>query len=200
MDIVCRAGSYVSNENKVISYYIDGYEDLFSPENMASLKKDAVESLDIQMNDTRRDYAVAGEPVYKEMDNSVWYVALWPKSEDVIKYKKGSPVYLNLLLGQVKGTTYDIIDSGDSWLVLLQFNRYYEDLPKLRKLDAEIITSDYEGLIIANRSITTKDGKPGVYVKDISGEFIFTPVSVIASDGEYLVESSTITKKQRMKP
>jgi len=180
----------------VISYYIDGYEDLFSPENMASLKKDAVESLDIQMNDTRRDYAVAGEPVYKEMDNSVWYVALWPKSEDVIKYKKGSPVYLNLLLGQVKGTTYDIIDSGDSWLVLLQFNRYYEDLPKLRKLDAEIITSDYEGLIIANRSITTKDGKPGVYVKDISGEFIFTPVSVIASDGEYsLVESSYYYEK-----
>jgi len=196
LDIVPGGGSYVTNENKVISYYIDGYEDLFSPENMASLKKDAVESLDIQMNDTRRDYAVAGEPVYKEMDNSVWYVALWPKSEDVIKYKKGSPVYLNLLLGQVKGTTYDIIDSGDSWLVLLQFNRYYEDLPKLRKLDAEIITSDYEGLIIANRSITTKDGKPGVYVKDISGEFIFTPVSVIASDGEYsLVESSYYYEK-----
>ena len=196
LDIVPGGGSYVTNENKVISYYIDGYEDLFSPENMASLKKDAVESLDIQMNDTRRDYAVAGEPVYKEMDNSVWYVALWPKSEDVIKYKKGGPVYLNLPLGQVKGTTYDIIDSGDSWLVLLQFNRYYEDLPKLRKLDAEIITSNYEGLIIANRSITTKDGKPGVYVKDISGEFIFTPVSVIASDGEYsLVESSYYYEK-----
>ena len=30
-----------------------------------------------------------------------------------------------------------------------------------------------------------------MYVKDISGEFIFTPVSVITSDGEYsLVESS----------
>jgi putative membrane fusion protein len=196
VDIVPSGGSYVAAGNSVISYYIDGFEGMFSPENITSLKRDKVESLEIQVNNTRRDYAVSGEPVYKEMDNGAWYVALWAEPEDVIKYKKGGAVYLNLPLGQVKGTTYDIIDAGDSWLVLLQFNRYYEDLPKLRKLDAEIITSDYEGLIIANKSITTMDGKPGVYVKDISGEFIFTPVSVIASDGEYsLVESSFYYEK-----
>jgi putative membrane fusion protein len=196
LDIVSAGGSYITTKNSVISYYIDGFEEIFSPENMASLQKDKVESLEIQVNDTRREYAVAGEPVYKEVDNGTWYVALWAEPENVIKYTEGGTVYLNLPLGQVKGTTYDIIDSGGSWLVLLKFTRYYEDLPKLRKLDAEIITSDYEGLIIANKSITTMDGKPGVYVKDINGEFVFTPVSVITSDGEYsLVESSFYYEK-----
>ncbi|NLY71218.1 MAG: hypothetical protein GX076_06025 [Clostridiales bacterium] len=100
-------------------------------------------------------------------------------------------MYLNLPLGQVKGRTFDIIDDNGSWLVIAEFKCYYQDLCKLRKIDAEIITADYEGLLVPNRSITAKDGKPGVYVKDISGEFIFTPVSVITSDGEYsLVESS----------
>ncbi len=196
-DIVHGGGSYTALENGVVSYYVDGLEEIFSPDNMASLKKDRVEELEIEGNNIKRDSAVAGEPLYKVVDSSVWYAALWPEPENVIKYKKGETVYLNLPLGQVRGTTYDIIDSEGSMLVLLRFDRYYEDLPKLRKMDVEIITSDYEGLIIANKSITTLEGKPGVYVKDISGEFVFTPVSVITSDGEYsLVESSFFYEKE----
>lgn len=197
VDVIHSGHSYITSENSVISYYIDGLEDMFSPDSMRDLKKDKVEALDIIISDTRRESAIVGEPLYKTVDNSVWYVALWADPETVINYTKGKTVYLNLPLGQVKGTTYDIIDSGDHWLILLKFTRYYEDLPKLRKMDVEIITSDYEGLIIANRSITTMEGKPGVYVRTISGDFSFTPVSVITSDGEYsLVESSFYYEKQ----
>ncbi len=196
VDVTPAGGNYIAAENVVVSYYTDGHEETFSPENMAALKRSEIQALDIKMNNTYRESAIAGEPLYKVVDNSMWYVALWVEADSAIKFKKDSTVYLNLPLGQVKGTTYDIIDSGDSWLVLLKFSRYYEDLPRLRKMDVEIITSNYEGLMIANKSITTLDGKPGVYRKDISGEFVFTPVSVIASDGEYsLVESSFYYEK-----
>lgn len=197
VDVVHSGHNYIASENSVISYHTDGLEDTFSPDNMASLKRDKIEGLDIVVSNTRRESAIVGEPLYKTVDNSVWYVALWSDAENVINYTKGKTVYLNLPLGQVKGTTYDIIDSGEHWLILLKSTRYYEDLPKLRKMDVEIITSDYEGLIIANGSITTMEGKPGVYVKTISGDFSFTPVSVIASDGEYsLVQSSSFYEKQ----
>jgi hypothetical protein len=108
-----------------------------------------------------------------------------------VKYEKGKKATLNLPLGQVDGTIYDIIDDQDQWLVILEFNKYYEEFAQIRKADAEVVTSDYSGLIIRNESITTKDGQPGVYVKDKSGEYIFKPVKIITSDGEWsLVEVS----------
>ncbi len=195
-DILSRGEGYTAQDNCLISYYIDGFEDMFGIGNIASLKREKVEAIEAEPENIRRESAIAGEPLYKTVDNSAWYVAIWAEPENVIKYEKGKTVYINLPLGEVKGTTHDIIDTGDSWLVLMKFSRYYEDMPKIRKIEAEIITSDYEGLIIANRSITTLEGRTGVYVKDISGEFVFTPVSVLASDGEYsLVEGSYFLEK-----
>lgn len=195
-DMISSGAGYSTEKNSLISYYIDGLEEVFTPEKMTSLKRDKIESLEIQVNDVRRESAITGEPLYKVVDSSPWYVALWAEAKDVIKYEKNKKVSLNLPLGQVKGTVYDIIDSQGAWLILIRFTGYYEDLPKLRRIDAEIITSDYEGLIIPNRSITAADGKPGVYVKDISGEFVFKPVSVITSNGEFsLVEGSFFYNK-----
>ena len=191
IDILPSGISYVANENRLVSYYVDGCEEVFTPETMASLNRKQIEELQITVNNIKRESAIAGEPLYKAVDNTVWYVVFWVESNELLKYTKGDTIYLNLPLGQVKGRTFDIIDDNGSWLVIAEFKCYYQDLCKLRKIDAEIITADYEGLLVPNRSITAKDGKPGVYVKDISGEFIFTPVSVITSDGEYsLVESS----------
>ena len=51
----------------------------------------------------------------------------------------------------------------------------------------QIVSQDYNGLIAKSKSITTKDGKPGVMVRQTSGEYAFTQVKVIASDGEYTV-------------
>lgn len=196
LDIAASGGNYTAPDNCLISYYHDGLEAVFTPAEMASLDKEKTEALEIRADNTKRETAVAGEPLYKCVDNDVWYTVFWVSEENIVKYKKGSSVYLSLPLGLVKGTTYDIIDNHGSWLVILKFNRYYSDLAKLRKAEAEVVTSDYEGLLIANKSITSKEGKTGVYVKDISGEFVFTPVSVITSDGEYsLVESSFFYEK-----
>ena len=188
--------SYIASGNSLISFHIDGLENTFTPENMSTLNRNEIEALKIEVHDTRRKSAIAGEPLYKAVDNSAWYTVFWVENDNIVKYTKNNTVYLNLPLGQIKGTTYDIIDNNGDWLVILKFTRYYEDLAKLRKVKAEVITSDYEGLIIANESITTENGKTGVYVKDISGRFIFTPVSVITSDGEYsLVEASFFYEK-----
>ncbi len=189
--------NYSASGNCVISYFHDGLETLFTPDAMASLKKEKIEALDISVVNIKRDSAIAGEPVCKCVDNDVWYTLFWVSEGDIIKYKKDKPIHLSLPLGQVKGSVHDIIDSRDGWLVILKFNRYYSDLSKLRKIGAEVVTSDYEGLLIANKSITSKDGRIGVYVKDKSGSFVFTPVSVITSDGEHsLVESTWMYEKR----
>lgn len=189
--------NYSATGNCVISYYHDGLETLFTPDAMTALEKESIDALDISIVNMHRDSAIAGEPVFKCVNNDEWYTLFWVSEESIIKYEKGKPIQLSLPLGQVKGNVHDIIDSRDGWLVVLKFNRYYSDLPKLRKIEAEVVTSDYEGLLIANKSITSKDGRTGVYVKDKSGDYLFTPVSVIVSDGEYsLVESTYINEKR----
>lgn len=191
LDVMPSVDTYIVSENRVVSYYIDNQESLFTPDNIKNLSREEIKKLDLTVHDTKRESAVAGEPLYKLIDNSAWYALFWVGPEHVVKYKQGNQVTLKLPLGDLQGTISAILEDGEQWKIILAFEKYYPDMAKLRTMDAEVVTSDFEGLMVANESITTKDGKPGVFVKDISGEFLFTPVSVITSDGEYsLVESS----------
>ncbi len=192
LSVGSSSGNYKASENTVVSYYIDGLEDVFTPEKMTTLDREKIKDLEIKVQNAKRKEALKGEPLYKLIDNSLWYVVFWVDEDDIVKYQKDGTVYLKLPKGEIKGKTKEICENGDSWFVVLEFNRYYEDLPKLRMLETSVITSKYEGLVIANESITAENGKPGVYVKDINGDYVFTPVSVITSDGEYsLVESTS---------
>lgn len=183
--------NYISKSNGVISYYIDGYESEFTPENMALLSRKKVQGLNIDVQNIARETTLAKEPLYKVVDNKKWYVVFWVAPENIVKYEKGKIAELNLPLGQVEGKIYEIIDDNGEWLVILEFNRYYEEFAQIRKIEAEVITSDYKGLTIQNESITSKDGQPGVYVKDKNGDYVFRPVKIITSDGEWsLVEVS----------
>lgn len=185
------AENYISRQNGVVSYYIDGCESEFTPENMALLSMDKVQKLNIEVQNLARETTLANEPLYKIVDHKKWYAVFWVAPGNIVKYEKGKKATLNLPLGQVDGKVYDILDDGGQFLVILEFNRYYEDFARIRRIDAEVVTSDYSGLIIKNASLTSKDGQPGVFVKDKSGEYVFKPVKIITSDGEWsLVEAS----------
>ena len=109
-----------------------------------------------------------------------------PESMVSLKYSEGNRVTVELPLGKIKCSVYKITDVRDGYQIILRCNRYYEDFCKFRVFEnTTIITSDYEGLLVRNGSITTKDGKTGVYVKNLNGEYSFTQVSVISSNGEY---------------
>lgn len=183
--------NYICQTNGVICYYIDGYESEFTPENMALLSREKVQTQTFDVQNVTRETTLAKEPLYKVVDNKKWYAVFWVAPENIVKYEKGKKATLNLPLGQVDGTIFEIVDDNGQWLVILEFNRYYEEFARVRKVDAEVVTSDYNGLIIRNESITTQDDQPGVYVRDKSGEYIFKPVKIITSDGEWsLVEVS----------
>lgn len=186
-DITPDGGSYRTDDTVVLSTYTDGLEEVFSPANLRSLRHADVEALDAAMADTRRETAAPGEPLYKTVKNGTWYAAFWVGQESIVKYAKGGTVTLQLPNGDVRCRTVDIIDDDGSWLILLSSDRYYEGLPALRKLDITVVTLDQEGLLIANSSLTSRDGTPGVMVRDIGGDFVFRPVSVLATDGQVSV-------------
>ncbi len=175
----------VTEFNGAISYYLDGFESIVTPETMSTISKEELESYNYKTVNVVRDNTVTGDPLYKIIDDNIWYILYWIDAGNISKYEIDKDVWVNLPLGQVKGKVYQILDDGKQWRVLLKFNRYYEDFAQLRKLNADVITSDNKGLIVRNESITAESGMAGVMVKDVAGKFKFKPIKVLSTNGEY---------------
>jgi len=190
---ILRAGNtdFISEFNGITSYYIDGYEDYFTPESIKELKYSVVSELDLIPENVVAYDAMYGDPLYKLCDNKKWYIVCWVDAANISKYNKGKRIVVELPLGQVEATVSEIIEDGDKWLIALETDRYYEEFSRVRAVPAAVVPSDYSGIVVRNDSITVSDGAVGVYVKAKNGEFIFKPVRIITTDGkDSIVEAS----------
>jgi len=189
LDIAEGAVICTAEKRGMISYCIDGREAFFTPDRMKQLQKADADESEAAVNNLYGREAAPGEPLYKIVDGDIWYAVMWIGRESIIKYEKGSTVSLLYNGSEINGTIDDIVENGEDFLVILKFDRYWKDMPKVRKIEAEVVTADYKGLMVRNESITAVDGIKGVYVRDVSGNFLFKPVRVMTSDGRYsLVE------------
>lgn len=177
--------SYRSEFNGVVSYYVDGFEGYFTPDSIGTLDFEEVRDLPIdQPVNLTRKLAFRGEPLYKLCRNDKWYITCWVTDGNSVKYQKGNKVTFRLPAGELPATVTEIAEKNGCWQVIFESDRYYEDFATIRVAEVDIVTSDYSGIIVPNRSIASVDGQVGVYVKQTTGEYRFTPVKIKASDGE----------------
>lgn len=186
-DQVIRTMDCKAQSSGIVSYYIDGYESFFTPDKLESLKYEDVKELEIEAKDTTRKSTLEKEPIFKISDNDNWYLVCWVEAASVARYEVGNSVTIQLAAGDVKATVENIIEAGDQWKIIFRSNRYYKDFSKSRMEKTRIVTQDYSGLIAENSSITTKDGQPGVMVRQTDGEYVFTRVKILARSGDYSV-------------
>lgn len=191
-DMIDRLGSkaivtdtYRAKTSGVVSYYIDGYEGYFSPDRVEALKQSRLKRINAKAESVKRDSTLAKEPLFKICDNDNWYILCWVEAGSISLYETGQTIGVEFENGSVQARVEEIDEDGDQWKILLWTNRYYEDFTKLRKEEVKLVSKDYTGLIVENKSLTTRDGKVGVMVKNTRGDYVFKRVSVIASDGEY---------------
>ena len=175
---------YAMPINGCVSFFADGYEAMFVPENLQNLSFTDMKDLEGEPVNLTRDSANKGEPLFKLCDYTKWYITTWILPGDSYKYEVGSTVEVAMEKGTISAKVTALEDEGDQWQLILETNRYYEDFPTARRADATIIASEYSGVIIPNASITTVEEQPGVYVKSKTGEYNFTPIKIITSDGE----------------
>jgi len=177
-------GEYASEFNGITSYFIDGYENYFTPETMRELKYKNVSGLNATPVNVVRDFTLRGEPLYKICNNREWFLVCWVDAANISKYNRGNSVTIELPEGDVKAVIEDIIEDGDKWLIVFSSNRFYDDFAKIRSAPAEVVLSDSNGIIIRNESITVSDGKVGVYIKTKSGSYVFRQIKIITTDGK----------------
>ena len=84
----------------------------------------------------------------------------------------------------------------DKLQVIFKCDRYYKRYSRLRYGTARVIISQKTGIVLETSSISEEDGWKGVYVKNKYGNYVFTPISIIAEVGDKtVVESRTFYDK-----
>lgn len=182
--IVVVDDDHVSKRKGVLTYHVDGYENYFAIANVGKLNYEKTKALEVKPVNVKADTVVKGDPIFKICDNSKWYIVFWADRADITKYQIGKRVTAVLPKGEIRGTIVNITEEEKHWQITIETNRYYDKFTTERVVKGAIRTVDSSGLIINNGSLTTKDKQVGAYVKKTTGDFVFTPVQVILSDGE----------------
>ncbi|MDR3363831.1 MAG: hypothetical protein LBS91_02605 [Clostridiales Family XIII bacterium] len=189
----------VSPTTAIVSYLGDGWEKKVTPDNVLSLPKGIFEEAPGEAVDLTREWAQAGEPVYRITNNNLWRVAFWIENADktvLDKYKIGKSLLLDLGTTKVRATVETAEPRGKDIFVVLKSDIYYKELDKYRKREIDVVFSEVSGAVINKQSVKLKLGQPGVYVKQQSGTFKWVPVNVQKeSGGRYLVSETRFDDK-----
>ena len=189
--IVTLGGTaYYSEARGIVSYYYDGLEDTLNSESLdsitiASLEK--AQSDEFTVNKCKKE-ATAGDAIFKIVDNTNWYLIAWLDPADAENFTEGYSIKVDfgddtILKMKLKSMT----DEGEKKKLVLSCNRYYEYFDKYRAKNVRLIRSSRSGIMLETSSIVEEDGKKGVYVKDKFGDYNFTRVSILATDGDTTV-------------
>ena len=191
-----RTVSFEAQSSGVLSYYADGYESTLTPQTMDAITYDEVKHMESNAIDLKHKKLRKKEPVFKICDNDNWYIMCWIDSASISKYQVGNDITIQLPEGNVDMTIQSITEDDGKWKLICWSNNYYEAFTTSRVEDAVLVSKDFDGLIIKNSCITTRDDKIGVMVLQKNGDFEFTRIKVIANDGEYsAVEDDTFTDR-----
>lgn len=182
---VIKSSSMEAQSSGVLCYSADGYESKLTPDTMEDFTWADAQDIKADPVELKEKKIYKSEPIFKICDNDNWYLVCWVESASVGRYEVGSDLSIQLPDGTVDVTVQSVTQDGDRWRIIFWSNHYYETFAQSRVEDGLLISKDYTGLIVKNSSIMTKDGKMGVMVLQKNGEYEFTRINVIASDGEY---------------
>lgn len=178
---------YFSIESGIVSYEIDGLENLYSPKEFENYTYDKLDILELKESSKGYDEISIGNPIFKIINNFEWYMAI--KIEDkanIEDYEIGQAMVIELDDETVlKGEIIKINVTGNSAVVVLKLNTYLHNAYNLRYATVNIVNSKKEGFKIPTNVIIERDGKKGVYIKEINGIVKFRQVNILGEEGDY---------------
>jgi len=171
-----------------ICYKIDGEEAAVTPANMEDLSEKTLKSAgDANLVSTAKSKCAEGEPLFKLVNNSRWYMVFFVDKKDAAKYIQGNTVRVGIGDTEFKTKIYSVTLKNGRAKVILKCGTSYDGFLTDRKIDINVTTASASGLLLKKDSIVKKGGKQGVLVKNKLGNYIFKEVCIKASDGENCV-------------
>lgn len=178
---------YYTSSGGIISYLIDGYEEIYIPKDFENYTYDSLIPKKLEYTEVKSTISV-DEPIYKIIDNFEWYIAL--KIED-LKEIEGLEVGNNIKIEiegdkrELEGKIIAVNPSKNKAVIIIRLNTFLHELYNIRFSKVNIILYKKEGYKIPTKSIVDKDGIKGVYIKDKSGIVKFRPIIALGEEGSY---------------
>lgn len=135
----------------VVSYRVDGYEEVLTPKNFGNISKDFLEKLDLK---TGQIIATSDEGG-KIINNYECYIATISNSEYAKQAKVGDNVKLRLPSGNEVSADIEYINMQDdeNYVLIFKVEKKVEELISYRKISFNIIWWSYNGKKIPNTAI-----------------------------------------------
>lgn len=195
-EISTKNVKYYSQNGGIISYLVDGYENIYRPLEFEKYtyeklnSNDYLKELELSQNKSEDNTQVSiGDPIYKLLDDFQWYIAI--KIEDAkeiidLDVNQNIKIKINDDNSQVEGKIININKNDNKAVIIVEFDTMMYKFYDKRVSTLELIKSEQDVLKIPKKSITDKDGQDGVYIKNKGGIVEFKPIFEIKQSGEYV--------------
>mgnify|MGYP001027128871 FL=1 len=176
---------YITAPNPgVISYRVDGLENVLTTTNFDYLNKDFLEGLDIKNAQVIASSNEAG----KIVDNFKTYIVCFSKSENAENAKQNSSIKIRLPSDkEAIATLVEKKKDGDEWLMIYQINSGSEELMNYRKLSFDLIWWHDSGLRIPNEAIKKDEKGTSYIIRKRSGAEEKVYVKVLRQNQNYAI-------------
>lgn len=167
----------------VVSYRVDGLEEILGNIELSSLSKDYLENLNLKTG----KMVATSEESGKVIDNFSCYIVTILSSNKSKEAKVGDKIKVSLSGNKELNAeiTYIKPEENES-LIVLEVNELTEELINYRKLSFDLIWWSYSGLKIPNQAIKEKDGLQYV-VRSRAGYLSKILVKVLRQNDKYSI-------------
>lgn len=141
----------------IVSYKVDGLEEVLTPNNFSTLSKEYLENLDLKTG----KIVATNDECGKIINNFSCYIATITSSEEAKKAEIDQNVKVRLSNNtEINAKITNIIkeDDGDI-IIILELNKQIEDLINYRKISFDLIWWSASGLKVPNQAIVESEGK-----------------------------------------
>ncbi|MDO5028259.1 MAG: HlyD family efflux transporter periplasmic adaptor subunit [Bacillota bacterium] len=176
---------YKSENAGIISYKVDGLEEVYSQENIEKIDYEYIMENPKSSYTGQKNSVKMGEPLYKIIDNFSYAMAIPVEDPAVLKnYSKDKTVELLInskisLKGKISRVN---ISQPGKGVLIVSLKDKLSELGYDRVLDVSIIESRSNCFVVPTRSIVEVNNQAGVYILELNGLVKFRPVDILVQN------------------
>ncbi len=177
----------------VVSYRVDGLEDVLSVDGFSKLNKKFLDDLKLKTSQV----IATSEEKGKIINNFKCYLACYIKSDKAKEAKIGDKVKIRLPNSKETTATVEYISVEEDNGVLLVFGleNYVEELISYRKIAFDIIWWSDKGLKVPNSAILKDENNISYVVRNRAGYYEKIYVNVLRNNNNYSIVKNYTTKE-----
>lgn len=178
---------YYTQNAGIVTYNIDGFENIYKAKDFENYTYDKLNFADNNIESNKEQNVNIGKPIFKIIDNFEWFLAIKVENKNQIEqYEVGQAMTIELEDGnELVGRIKNINITGSNAVVILSLNTYLHENYNIRFVNLEIINFRKETYKIPTSVIVEKEGRKGVYIKEINGIVKFRPILILDVIDEY---------------